>query len=59
MRQPGLLRRIADAFGGYVTYCCPETDCDVQIRVRGMEPGEQRRYQELASDHARHNHKSA
>lgn len=54
VRRPGLLRRLADAIGGYTAYRCPEPACDVRVRVRGLEPGEQRRYQELATDHARH-----
>ncbi|MGW7445005.1 hypothetical protein [Kitasatospora sp. NPDC054795] len=54
IRRPGVLRRALDAIGGYTTYCCPDPTCDVRIRVRGMKPGEQRRYQELAADHARH-----
>ncbi|GAA2154361.1 hypothetical protein GCM10009760_53220 [Kitasatospora kazusensis] len=57
-RRPGLLRRIADAIGGYTTYCCPEITCDVRVRVRGLEPGEARRYQELAADHSQHRRKS-
>lgn len=54
VRRPGLLRRIADAVGGYTTYSCPEATCDVRVRVRGLEPGENRRYQELAADHSQH-----
>ena len=56
-RRTGLLRRIADTIGGYTTYPCPHPDCDVRVRVRGLDPGEQRRYQELAADHARHGRK--
>ena len=55
VRRPGLVRRVLDAVGGYRTYLCPQADCDVRVRVRGMDAGEERRYQELATDHARHN----
>ncbi|MFJ1796542.1 hypothetical protein [Kitasatospora griseola] len=58
IRKPGVLRRTLDAIGGYTTYCCSDPSCDVQVRVRGMEPGEQRYYQELAADHARHGNRA-
>ncbi|GAB2722339.1 hypothetical protein [Kitasatospora kifunensis] len=53
-RRVGPLRRFLDALGGYRTYLCPVPDCTVRVRVRGLDAGEHRHYQELAADHGRH-----
>ncbi|MEY9944722.1 hypothetical protein [Kitasatospora sp. GAS1066B] len=53
-RRPGPVRRLLDALGGYRTFLCPVAECTVRVRVRGLKPGTERRYQEFATDHARH-----
>jgi uncharacterized membrane protein YcfT len=46
-----LLERLASQ-----TYRCPAPDCGFRVRLTGTDPGESRRWQEIATAHPTHNH---
>jgi len=47
-------RRFLDGLLGYRVFTCSRPDCELQIRVRGMDAAETRAWQELTADHDRH-----